>query len=179
MSIRTFSYAQRFFALNLGIWNYETSAKRLLKIGCWLRPSARHSLACDFAPVVRSRLLYSCQTWSMTMHQRQRIRSSYMSMLRKMVKNEYLMVSPLTLPGPNRHPRLGSVRRNHDRCGCRPGTRPGPPQPPRTAPGARCAPARTTRNFSDSRFSIFVLTALSTQRKRIRIRRILLRCYCY
>ena len=39
--------------------------------------------------VVRSRLTYSCQTWSITTRQRNRINTSYTGMLRKMVKGGY------------------------------------------------------------------------------------------
>ena len=39
--------------------------------------------------VVRSRLTYSCQTWSITPRQRNRINTSYTGMLRKMVKGGY------------------------------------------------------------------------------------------
>ena len=39
--------------------------------------------------VVRSRLTYSCQTWSITTRQRNRINTSYTEMLRKMVKGGY------------------------------------------------------------------------------------------
>ena len=39
--------------------------------------------------LVRSRLAYSCQAWSMTQRQMARVRSTYMSMLRKMVSGGY------------------------------------------------------------------------------------------
>ena len=39
--------------------------------------------------VVRSRLTYSCQTWNLTAKQRDRINSTYLGMLRKMVKRGY------------------------------------------------------------------------------------------
>ena len=42
-----------------------------------------------FNALVRTRLTYSCQAWSLTQRQLQRVSSSYMSMLRKMVKDGY------------------------------------------------------------------------------------------
>ena len=39
--------------------------------------------------MVRSRLTYSCQTWSLTQHQKSKINSVYTTMLRKMVKGGY------------------------------------------------------------------------------------------
>jgi hypothetical protein len=39
--------------------------------------------------IVRSRLTYSCQTWNLTSRQSDRINSTYMAMLRKMVKGGY------------------------------------------------------------------------------------------
>ena len=39
--------------------------------------------------LIRSRLVYACQTWTLTVNQLQRIKSSYMGMLRKMVRNGY------------------------------------------------------------------------------------------
>ena len=42
-----------------------------------------------FNSLVRSRLTYACQVWSLTRRQLQRITSAYMSMLRKMVKGGY------------------------------------------------------------------------------------------
>ena len=39
--------------------------------------------------MVRNRLTYSCQTWSLTKRQKERINSAYASMLRKMVKGGY------------------------------------------------------------------------------------------
>ena len=42
-----------------------------------------------FDALVRSRLTYSCQAWSLTQRQLQRVSSAYMTMLRKMVKNGF------------------------------------------------------------------------------------------
>ena len=42
-----------------------------------------------FNSLVRSRLTYACQVWSLTRRQLQRITSAYMSMLRKMAKSGY------------------------------------------------------------------------------------------
>ena len=42
-----------------------------------------------FNSLVRGRLMYACQIWSLTRQQLQRITSAYMSMLRKMVKGSY------------------------------------------------------------------------------------------
>ena len=39
--------------------------------------------------LIRSRLVYACQTWTLTENQLRRIKSSYMGMLRKMVRNGY------------------------------------------------------------------------------------------
>ena len=45
-----------------------------------------------FNALVRSRLVYGCQTWSLTVRQLQRIKSCYTSMLRKMVRKGYRRV---------------------------------------------------------------------------------------
>ena len=42
-----------------------------------------------FNALVRSRLTYSCQTWPLTRKQQQQINSSYMGMLRQMMRNGY------------------------------------------------------------------------------------------
>ena len=39
--------------------------------------------------MVRSRLTYSCQTWNINQQQQQRIRSTYINMLRKMVRGGF------------------------------------------------------------------------------------------
>ena len=39
--------------------------------------------------IVRSRLVYSCQTWNINQQQQQRIRSSYICMLRKMIRGGF------------------------------------------------------------------------------------------
>ena len=43
--------------------------------------------------IVRSRLVYSCQTWNINQHQQQRIRSSYTCMLRKKITFSQIMKS--------------------------------------------------------------------------------------
>lgn len=45
-----------------------------------------------FDALVRSRLIHACQTWSLTARQTQRIKSTYMGMLRKMVRHGYRRV---------------------------------------------------------------------------------------
>ena len=45
-----------------------------------------------FNALVRSRLVYGCQTWSLTVNQLQRIKSCYTTMLRKMLRNGYRRV---------------------------------------------------------------------------------------
>lgn len=46
-----------------------------------------------FDALVRSRLVYACQTWSLTVRQLQRIKASYMGMLRKMTRNGYRRIA--------------------------------------------------------------------------------------
>ena len=42
-----------------------------------------------FNALMRNRLIYACQTWSLTKAQLQHVNSSYMSMIRKMVRGGY------------------------------------------------------------------------------------------
>ena len=42
--------------------------------------------------LIRSRLVYACQTWTLTSNQMRRIKTVYMGMLRKMVRNGYRRV---------------------------------------------------------------------------------------
>ena len=64
----------KFYELGKKMMNFKIMLKTRIKI---------------FNALVRSRLTYSCQTWSLTKKQLQHISASYMSMIRKMVRGGY------------------------------------------------------------------------------------------
>ena len=65
---------RKFYELGKKFMNHKIAIRTRVKI---------------FNSLVRSRLTYACQVWSLTRRQLQRITSAYMSMLRKMVKGGY------------------------------------------------------------------------------------------
>ena len=64
----------KFYQLSKKFFNHKIAIKTRVKI---------------FNALVRSRLTYSCQAWSLTIRQLDRISSAYTMMLRKMVKNGF------------------------------------------------------------------------------------------
>ena len=64
----------KFYELSKKFFNHKIAIKTRVKI---------------FNALVRSRLTYSCQAWSLTKRQLDRISSAYTMMLRKMVKNGF------------------------------------------------------------------------------------------
>lgn len=65
---------KKFYELSKTFFNYDIRIKTRVKI---------------LNAIVRMRLTYSCQTWNLTNVQKQRINSTYTSMLRKMMKGGY------------------------------------------------------------------------------------------
>ena len=70
--------------IDLAECKFYELGKKLLNFKIMLKTRAK-----IFNALVRSRLVYACQTWSLTKIQLQHINSSYMSMLRKMVRGGY------------------------------------------------------------------------------------------
>ena len=70
--------------IDLAECKFYELGKKLLNFKIMLKTRAK-----IFNALVRSRLIYACQTWSLTKAQLQHVNSSYMSMIRKMVRGGY------------------------------------------------------------------------------------------
>jgi len=74
LELRVDSAVAKFYELGMKLMNYKISLKTRVKI---------------LNSLVRSRLTYSCQCWSLTEKQKQKISSTYNGFLRRMVKGGF------------------------------------------------------------------------------------------